>query len=71
MSNFSTPENDKNKKVRLRCFTRLSSSAGQIQQPVKQGLGFSRAPRIAASSSFLLILVILVQLCSNKWNLFD
>ncbi|XP_045109454.1 zwei Ig domain protein zig-8-like isoform X2 [Portunus trituberculatus] len=44
---------------------------GQIQQPVKQGLGFSKAPRSAASWSFLLLLAILIQLHTNEWSLFD
>ncbi|KAK8380977.1 hypothetical protein O3P69_008119 [Scylla paramamosain] len=44
---------------------------GQIQQPVKQGLGFSKAPRCAASYSILLLLATLIQLYTSEWSLLD
>lgn len=43
---------------------------GQIQQPVKQGLGYNEAPRVAASSTSLVLLAIVTQLCNSNWNLF-
>lgn len=43
---------------------------GQIQQPVKQGLGYNEAPRGAASSTSLVLLAIVTQLCNINWNLF-
>lgn len=43
---------------------------GQIQQPVKQGLGYNEAPRVAASSTSLVLLAIVTQLCNINWNLF-
>lgn len=63
---FRTPQHELDT-----CLTRLSSPAGQIQQPVKQGLGFSKAPRCVASWSFLLLLAILIQLSASERSLLD
>lgn len=44
--------------------------SGQIQQPVKQGLGFNKAPRIAVSSASFVLVAILTHICKAKWDLF-
>lgn len=51
------------------CLTFLFfSNTGQVQQPVKQDLGFNKSSRVAES---LVLLVIVTQLCNSNWNFFN